>query len=65
MSQEHRDYVLMKEIYHCSPIELEKVPERQLNLHFAFLMSEREHEFIESKRAEQKNKQKASLLKNK
>jgi len=55
----------MKEIYHCSPIELEKVPERQLNLHFAFLMSEREHEFIESKRAEQKNKQKASLLKNK
>lgn len=51
----------MKDVYHCSPKELDQVPERQLNLHFAFLMSEREHEFKESKRAEQKAKQKASL----
>ena len=63
MSSEHRDYILMKEVYHCSPKELEKVPERELNLHFAFLMSEREHEYIESKRAEQRNKQKASFPK--
>ena len=61
VSQEHRDYVLMKEVYHCSPKELEKVPERELNLHFTFLMKEREHEFKESKRAEQKAKQRASL----
>jgi len=53
----------MKEVYHCSPKELDAVPERELNLHFAFLMAEREHEFIESKRAEQKAKQKASFPK--
>lgn len=63
VSQEHRDYVLMKEVYHCSPKELERVPEWELNLHFAFLMSEREHEYIESKRAEQKAKQKNSFPK--
>lgn len=65
ISQEHRDYVLMKEIYHCSPKELEDVPERQLNLHFAFLMSEREHEYIEMKRSEQKAKAKKLLHNNK
>ena len=48
----------MKDVYHCSPKELEKVPERELNLHYAFLMSEREYELIESKRAEQKAQQK-------
>lgn len=51
----------MKEVYHCSPIELERVPEWELNLHFAFLMAEREHEYIEHKRSEQKAKQKNSL----
>ena len=53
----------MKEIYHCSPAELDKVPERELNLHFAFLMAERKHEYIESKRAEQRSKQKNSYPK--
>lgn len=55
----------MKEVYHCSPKELEKVPERELNLHFWFLMAEREHDYIESKRAEQKAKQKNSFRNNK
>lgn len=61
VSQEHRDYILMKDVYHCSPTELDEVPERLLNLHFAFLMEEREHEMIETKRAEQKAKSKTSL----
>lgn len=51
----------MKEVYHCSPKELERVPEHELNLHFAFLMAEREHEYIEHKRSEQRAKQKNSL----
>ena len=63
VSLEHRDYILMKDIYHCSPVELDRVPERELNLHFAFLMAEREHEYKESKRAEQKAKQKNSFSK--
>lgn len=53
----------MKEIYHCSPKELEDVPEWELNMHFAFLMEERQHDYIESKRAEQKSKVKNSFRK--
>ena len=61
ITQEHRDYILMKEVYHCTPKELERVSEHELNLHFAFLMAEREHEFIEYKRSQQKAQQKNSL----
>ena len=53
----------MKEIYHGSPKELEDVPEWELNMHFAFLMAERKHDYIESKRAEQKSKLKNSFRK--
>ncbi len=60
MSKEHRDYILMKEIYHCTPSEIEEQDENMLNLHYNFLMEERQHEYIESKRAEQKAKQKQS-----
>ena len=63
VSKEHRDYILMKDLYHCSPEELDHVDENILNLHFAFLMAEREHEFIEYKRNEQRNAQKSSFTK--
>lgn len=49
----------MKEIYHCTPSELDEQEERILQLHFTMLQKEREHEYIEQKRAEQKAKQKA------
>jgi len=63
VTQEHRDYILMKEIYHCSPKDLEDIPEWELDMHFAFLMAERKHDYIESKRAEQKSKLKNSFRK--
>jgi len=44
----------MKEIYHCTPTELDKQEERILNMHYDFLMAERKHEYIESQRAKQK-----------
>ena len=56
VSQAHRDYILRKEVYHCSPADLDEVDENILNLHFAFLMEEREHEHIEYERAKQKAK---------
>lgn len=56
LSKYHRDYILMKEVYHCSPHELDKVEEWRLNLDYSFLMSERKHEMLEQKRAEQKAK---------
>jgi hypothetical protein len=47
----------MKEIYHCTPTELDKQDEKILNMHFEFLMAERKHDFIESQRAKQKAEQ--------
>jgi len=46
----------MKEVYHCSPTELDKQDEYILDLHFRMLQKEREFEYIERKRAEQKAK---------
>lgn len=54
ITKEHRDYILMKEIYHCSPSELDKQDENILNLHYTMLMKEREREKIENERAKQK-----------
>ena len=40
----------MKEIYRCTPEELERQDEHMLDLHYSFLMAERQHEIIEQKR---------------
>lgn len=58
MTKEHRDYVLIKELYHCTPKELDEQDESVLQLQFTMLQKEREHEYIEQKRAEQKAKMK-------
>lgn len=63
VSKEHRDYILCKEVYHCSPSDLDDVDENILNLHFAFLNAERQHEYIEQQRANQKAKMKKNLSK--
>jgi len=63
VSKEYRDYILIKDVYHCSPAELDNVEERVLDLHYNFLMEERKHEYIESKRAEQKRQAKSSFPK--
>lgn len=59
MTKEHRDFVLIKELYHCTMSELEKQDEWVLQMHFKMLQEERKHEYIEQKRAEQKAKMKA------
>ena len=56
ISKEHGDYILIKELYHCSPKDLDECDENILNLHYSMLMKEREREFIEMKRQEQKSK---------
>jgi hypothetical protein len=50
---------LIKELYHCTPKDLEDQEERMLQLHFEMLQEERKNEYIEQKRAEQKAKMKA------
>ena len=59
MTKEHRDYVLIKELYHCTPSDLDEQDETVLQLHFKMLQEERKHEFVEQKRAEQKAKMQA------
>lgn len=56
VSKEHRDYILIKELYHCTPSELDKQNEHTLQLHYTMLMEERKWEAIEHKRAEQRAK---------
>jgi len=56
ISKEHRDYILIKELYHCTQSDLDKESESVLQLHYTMLMKERERELIEQKRAEQKAK---------
>lgn len=55
ITREHRDYILMKEIYHCSPSELDNQDEFVLQLHFEFYMAEREEEYYQSKRNEMRS----------
>lgn len=59
MTKEHRDFVLIKELYHCTPKELDEQDESVLQLQFTMLQKEREHEYIEQKRAEQRAKMKS------
>lgn len=48
------DFILMKEVYHCTPSELDEQSEYRLNLDFQILMLERKKAFIDSKRQTQK-----------
>ena len=54
MPLDYRDYILIKEIYHCKPSDLENEDENKLNLHFQILMLERKEEYLKSKRKTQK-----------
>ena len=59
LSKEHRDYILIKELYHCPPSELDKEEESVLELHFRMIQEEKKREYIQQQRAEQKAKMKA------
>lgn len=44
----------MKEIYHCTPKELDEQSEYKLQLHFQIFNMERKEEFLRNKRGSQK-----------
>ena len=56
VTKDHRDYILIKELYHCTPSELDKQNEHTLQLHYNMLMEERKWEHIENERAKQRAK---------
>lgn len=61
ITKEHRDYILIKELYHCSPSELDNQEESILDLHYSMLMEERKREHIQNERAKQKAQQQKNL----
>ncbi len=63
ITKEHRDYILIKELYHCSPLELDNVEERVLDLHYSMLMEERKREHIQNERAKQRAQQQKQFKK--
>jgi len=52
---EYMEYLLIKELYHCTPSQLDKQSYEKTKLHFNILMLERKKEYLDSKRAEQKS----------
>ena len=54
MTKEHRDYILIKELYHCKPSDLDNEDENMLQLHFAMMQEERKWEHIQNEREKQK-----------
>lgn len=56
LTKEHRDYILIKELYHCKPSDLDNEDEHVLDLHFAMIQEERKREHIQNKRMEQKTR---------
>jgi len=53
-----RDYILMKNVFHCSPAELDKLTEEELDVYFNIYNLDIEAQNIIAKREEQKMKNK-------
>jgi hypothetical protein len=51
---EYMDYLLIKELYHCKPTDLDNENEDILRLHFEIMMLERKKDFLDTKRRNQK-----------
>jgi hypothetical protein len=50
------DLYMMKEIYHCSPVEYSKIELHVLELHKSIVMEEKKQTKISEKRIEQQQK---------
>lgn len=59
-SRKVRDFVLIKELYNCSPSAIEDVEEEILDAHYMMLIEERKYE--RDRQKEKDNKQRAINL---
>ncbi len=50
--------MLIRDVYHCTPAELDKQDATKVEMHKSFLGIENEERHIEGKRAEQRNRMK-------
>ena len=53
------DYLLIKNLYHCTPSELDQQDAFILDLHNSFMMIEHKEESLKRRRQEQQQKMKA------
>lgn len=51
--QEYVDYVLIKNLYHCTPEELDRQDDHITSLHIEFMTLEAKEEALQMKRSEQ------------
>lgn len=56
MPQEWTDYLLIKELYHCTPAELDAQEDSIAEMHLGFLGAQRSSENIEHRREKQRAK---------
>ena len=52
--QEYVDYILIKELYHCTPSELDGQDDFITSLHVEFIAIEAKESVLQQKRAEQR-----------
>lgn len=53
ITKEHRDYILCKKVYRCSPKDIDEVEESILQLHYDFYNSEKKEEYLVNQREKQ------------
>lgn len=54
--QEYIDFLLMKDVYHCTPSELDEQDASKITLHINFLNMQQEESIKDQRRAEQRSK---------
>ncbi len=61
--QEYTDFILMRNVYHCTPSELEQQDISIIDLHIGFLNTERKEAKLIKNRADQEEEMKKNLKK--
>lgn len=56
MPEEYVHFILMRDVWHCSPEEFARQSDYYVNLHTGILSAERKKEWLDSKRENQKKK---------
>jgi len=56
MPSEWTDFILMRDIYHCTPSELDEQDDAMIEMHAGFTNVSSKHSHIQSKREQQRAK---------
>lgn len=56
LPEEYTDFLLMREVYHCTPSEFDEQDDATIEAHLHFVKIQSDQQRIEAKRAEQRAK---------